>query len=348
MPLRAANRLGRLVALCVLLAVGASLPVIPPVRASAPATAIAWSPDNALLAVGSAAGVTLYRTSDWQPLADLRGTNDQTITALAWNPDGSRIAGGAGDGVVYLWPATGGDPLILRGPGKAIRALTWSPDGAALSAASGEAGVTLWETDSGQVRAVLMHDGPVFAVDWGGAGLAVGGALADTYERGFVRLWETRTGVPLRDYRDYRADMRPALRVQWRPGQPGPESARLGVLTRYQMFEWDTATDETLPIDMLLSDGVYSLTFDWSPSGTLFGGANYQSTQPEIGSLVFVRGDMPAGQFERSNLARRSMLSGRKVQALEFSGDDLHLAVLDDGGSLHILDSETARPLWSR
>lgn len=72
-------------------------------RQPAPITALAFSPDGTLLAVGSEGDVVnLYTVEDGRSVASLRG-HKGVIYALAFSPDGKQIATGGFDGTVRLY-----------------------------------------------------------------------------------------------------------------------------------------------------------------------------------------------------------------------------------------------------
>lgn len=77
-------------------------------RQPGPVQAVAFSPDGALLAVGSTGGeVRVYKTADGGRAATLAG-HDGAVFAVAFTPDGKRVITGGFDGLVRVFdPATG-------------------------------------------------------------------------------------------------------------------------------------------------------------------------------------------------------------------------------------------------
>jgi mono/diheme cytochrome c family protein len=77
-------------------------------RQSATITAVAFSPDGSLVAVGSEQGiVNLYRVADGRQVSSLVGHRG-TICAIAFAPDGKEVATGGFDGEVRIYsPETG-------------------------------------------------------------------------------------------------------------------------------------------------------------------------------------------------------------------------------------------------
>jgi WD40 repeat protein len=76
-------------------------------RQPAAVTAVAFSPDGALVAAGSVGEVRVYNTKDGKRLLTLSG-HQGSIHAIAFSPDGARIATGGFDGKVRLFDAKTG------------------------------------------------------------------------------------------------------------------------------------------------------------------------------------------------------------------------------------------------
>ncbi len=135
---------------------------------SAEVTSIAWSPDSAMLAVGTGTdAVGIYRP-DGTAINTLTGHTD-FVAALAWTPDGKTLATGSFDGTVRLWRADGTLINILRHPGQ-VDGLAWSPDGTLLASDDGQA--RLWGANGADVahfgenssHPVWSPDGSILAV----------------------------------------------------------------------------------------------------------------------------------------------------------------------------------------
>jgi len=162
-------------------------------RVSGRTTALAWSPDSARLAAGTAEGaVVLWRRNDgWRSAMRVLGA---TVWALAWAPSGSALAAGCADGAVRLLGSAGlhmermlvaplhrapvmqvpdDGPLPQRHPsrgrkqkgkrgtrngprlaaGAAINGLAWSPDGDLLAVTATGVPLRLWRPLGGAVLA---------------------------------------------------------------------------------------------------------------------------------------------------------------------------------------------------
>ncbi|KAB8145634.1 WD40 repeat domain-containing protein [Chloroflexia bacterium SDU3-3] len=91
-------------------------------------SALAFSPDGALLAVADVNGpITLLRAADGAVAHTLRGHGFGTL-ALAWCPDGRGLLASAGqDGMIRLWDSASGAELAAMPGGAAwVERLAWS------------------------------------------------------------------------------------------------------------------------------------------------------------------------------------------------------------------------------
>jgi WD40 repeat protein len=117
---------------------------------------LAFSPDDALLAAGSADHlVRLWRLSTHQlvqPVLD--GHTKGPVASVAFSPDGRLLASGGEDGAILVWdrrPATdpaGSYALVaaLRGHTGPVNSVVFGPDGALLASGSSDGTSMLWST----------------------------------------------------------------------------------------------------------------------------------------------------------------------------------------------------------
>jgi WD40 repeat protein len=126
-------------------------------------SSVAFSPDGALLAVGSGPAVKLWDLTEGVVRNTLVCHEGMASILLAFAPNGRTLAAGSGifppgkgnDGKVILWSvATGQEMLALDTETFPLRALTFSPDGKALVAAGGwtedpqPSKLLIWRTDT--------------------------------------------------------------------------------------------------------------------------------------------------------------------------------------------------------
>jgi WD40 repeat protein len=164
-----------------------------------PVSAMAFSPDGKLLAIGGEGGtVRLWNSATGGPVwAPLTG-HTSAVNAVAFSPNGRLLATGDEDGTAQLWdPATGrpvGAPLT--GHEEGVFAIAFSPDGKLLATGDGHSTVRLWDPATGRrVRAPLTGgEGDVYALAFSPDGKLLAAGVGD----GRVRLWDPATGHRVR------------------------------------------------------------------------------------------------------------------------------------------------------
>jgi|694.fasta_scaffold119443_2 WD40 repeat protein len=126
-------------------------------------TALAPSPDGALIAAGSLAGDAVLLGADGSLICKLR-EHAMGVLSCAWSPDGSRLAIGGQDGKVHLYHRTG-DPIgTLAGTGW-IASLAWSPDGSLLAAADGKH-LVIGDVDGQLLQRYPQVSSTITAIAW--------------------------------------------------------------------------------------------------------------------------------------------------------------------------------------
>ncbi len=155
---------------------------------------LSYTPDGGLLVVTGFAGIKLYETGAWAPVAELQG-HTQAIAAGAIRGDGRLLATASTDSSVRLWSLPDGAPLAtLPLHKKTAAAVALSPAGDLLASGGYDARVQLYDLQAGAPRATLKgHPGNVvslrFAPD--GGRLASGGLGSEAF------VWETGPGAPI-------------------------------------------------------------------------------------------------------------------------------------------------------
>lgn len=126
--------------------------------------AIAWSPNNRRIAIGSSDGVAhLFDGRTGQALLALNGHKGH-IKAVAWSPDSSLLITGSSDGTARIFRShIDRFPLPIEGHQSEITALAWSSDGQRLLSASRDGTTRIWDRKSG--AEVLSIEGPRRPID---------------------------------------------------------------------------------------------------------------------------------------------------------------------------------------
>jgi WD40 repeat protein len=165
-------------------------------------TAVAFSPDDRLLASGSAdKTVKLWDMVTGKEVLSLRG-HEQRVTSLAFSPDGERLVSGSADRTVKIWDtATGQELHSLKGHAESVTAVAYSPDGGHVVSGSEDKTVRVWDADDGRRTALYPgHNGPISGVAFSPDGLTIASAsgffsrAAHTIAGGKVAILSASTG----------------------------------------------------------------------------------------------------------------------------------------------------------
>ncbi|MDX6758038.1 nSTAND1 domain-containing NTPase [Streptomyces amritsarensis] len=153
-----------------------------------PVNAVAFGPDNGMLATGSSDGtVTLRRVSDRRTTATF--TLPGRVRSVAVSPDGRTLAAASTDGPARLWDtADGRTKAVLPASTTGSRTVAFAPDGRSVATGCPDGTVRLWETggEYREVGSLAGHAGRVNALAFAPDGRTLLSAGADRT----VRLWD--------------------------------------------------------------------------------------------------------------------------------------------------------------
>ena len=176
-----------------------AIPDIAPAKSvHAAVSALVWSPDAKLVALGSFQQIRLIDTATSQLVATFKGHAEQ-VRAVAWSSDGTRIAAAGGlpgqKGEIKLWNvATRQELLSIAGHRDCIYAAVFSPDGKQLATASYDKLIKIWDTATGkEIRTLKDHIDAIYALAFTPDGKRLISAAADRS----VKVWDPTTGERL-------------------------------------------------------------------------------------------------------------------------------------------------------
>jgi WD40 repeat protein len=164
--------------------------------------AMALSPDGRLVAIGGwmagrgTGDIGLYRFDTGMPVALLRG-HTQTVTGLAFSPDGKRLLSSSFEPTAIIWDVTTHKLLFrLQGHKSGIMAVAFTPDGSRAITGSDDTTLRLWRVTNGSLIAEMR--GHAKAITRALAVRSQDSLIASGDDSGEIRLWEGKTGRPLR------------------------------------------------------------------------------------------------------------------------------------------------------
>lgn len=173
-------------------------PKIPAAKKAKAVTAVAWSPDGALIAVARFAEVQLLNAATRQPVANLPKQPGK-VNSVKFSADGKLLVIASGvtglRGHATLWDVSE-NKVVREFPGHRdiLYAATLSPDGKLLATGSYDRQIILWNAETGeQVRAFKGHNDAIYDVAFNPAGTALASASGDQT----VKLWQVSTGIRL-------------------------------------------------------------------------------------------------------------------------------------------------------
>lgn len=156
------------------------------------ASAVAFSPDNSLLASdGKDNTILLCDPHTGKHKMTLTG-HTEGISSVVFSPDGKTLASGSEDETIRLWDvATGEQLLVFAGHAGGVSEVIYSPDGEMLASHGMDEMIHLWDANTGKyLRSTTGYEGNVYSIAYS----PDGEILAAANEAGTIRFWEPHTG----------------------------------------------------------------------------------------------------------------------------------------------------------
>ncbi len=158
-----------------------------------PVYSLDFSPDGHLLASSHNREIRLWDLGSASTLAVM--PSDTYVYTVSFSPDGKILVSGDEYGALNLWTVPGGKHLhTIPGHTWTVVSVAFAPDGSLLASGSLDGTITVWNVNTGQhVYTLRGHEGPVRSVAFS----PTGKILASCSHDGTAKLWDVATGQEL-------------------------------------------------------------------------------------------------------------------------------------------------------
>ncbi|RHZ71165.1 hypothetical protein CDV55_108335 [Aspergillus turcosus] len=115
-----------------------------------PVSALAFSPNGSLLAIGDSRGrVLVYQVADGSLVTDRWTAHTARVTSIAWNGSDTLLASGSLDTNIFVWSlANPGDWLQVSNAHKeGVNGVAWLAGGSRIASAGADAAVKVWKVE---------------------------------------------------------------------------------------------------------------------------------------------------------------------------------------------------------
>jgi RNA polymerase sigma factor (sigma-70 family) len=170
---------------------------------------VSWSPDGQRMAIASPKRLWVWDLKTKKPLGPPQIGHEDTVVRFAFGRDG-RIFTGSDDYTLRSWDAAGQPGLVLQHEGW-VRGVAVSPGGTLIASSSvamppASSDVRIWDAKTGKLRFKLIGHG------WLGGHRYLqftqdGKRLISWGEDLYLRIWDTRNGKLLAEYRTLSEDV---------------------------------------------------------------------------------------------------------------------------------------------
>ncbi|MFN0145377.1 MAG: Ig-like domain-containing protein [Dehalococcoidia bacterium] len=160
---------------------------------STPSSAVAVSPDGAILAVaGDDGGIAVWDVATGLQLHLLSAPGQGVIHSLTFNSKGTKLASAGADSVVRIWDVASGRLLhALQGHGQGAKSVAFGADDKRLATGGDDTKVLLWDVETGRLLSVSSgNKDSVEAVAFSPEGKEIASGSGD----GVLREFNVATG----------------------------------------------------------------------------------------------------------------------------------------------------------
>jgi predicted NACHT family NTPase len=229
--------------------------------------AVAFSPDNTLLATGDSNGrICLWEVTSGKELFSCKG-HTNWVRSVTFSYDGQILASSSDDKTIKLWhPNTGECLKTLLGHTDIVRSVSFSPKSQSFVSGSRDGTIKLWDIHSGEcLKTLQVHNVKILSVVFSpdGQTIASGG---NEY---IVRLWDIHSGECLKTLQ---GNTRSVWSVTF-----SPDGLRIASSGKDQMVElWDIQSGKRLKILQGHTGSVPVVAFN--PKGQILAGGGGDCT----------------------------------------------------------------------
>ncbi len=161
---------------------------------AAPVTALAFSPDGKILAVGTYREVQFWNPDARKMISSWKGHAD-ALRSLSYSKDGKFLAaaGGVsgGTGEVRIWDVVAEKEVqVLSEHLDSVNGVAFSPDGTKIATASADKTIKIWDLKTGKsIFTGRDHSDSVLGVSWSPDGKTIASCSSDKS----VKIWDAAT-----------------------------------------------------------------------------------------------------------------------------------------------------------
>lgn len=174
---------------------GADVQVFTDLKPKETIHALAFSPDNRILAAaGSDKRIFIWDINSGS-LNRILEEHSQSVSSLAFSPNNRFLASAGIDEQLVVWNTFTGDVIFrLKGHQRSVSKVIFSPDSQILASASSDSSIQLWDIKTGRnIRTLNRHKHAVTCIQFSSDGKML---ISSSWDK-TVKLWDVLTGSEL-------------------------------------------------------------------------------------------------------------------------------------------------------